>query len=126
MTIRGLIYLSLITMRAGSRPIPRHGIQCFEITDCDLNARQAMTTRIDLVALERISRTILVVRGQRVMLDRELAAIYGVTIKRLNEQVKRNAPRFPEDFVFQLTAEERECLRSQFATLKTGRGRHIK
>ena len=60
------------------------------------------------------------------MLDRELAAIYGVTIKRLNEQVKRNAPRFPEDFVFQLTAEERERLRSQLATLKTGRGRHIK
>jgi ORF6N domain len=53
-------------------------------------------------------------------------ALYGVTTKRLNEQVKRNAPRFPEDFVFQLTAEERERLRSQFATLKTGRGRHIK
>jgi ORF6N domain-containing protein len=57
-------------------------------------------------------------------IPRELAAIYGVTIKRLNEQVKRNAPRFPEDFVFQPTAEERERLRSQFATLKTGRGRH--
>jgi hypothetical protein len=55
-----------------------------------------------------------------------LAAIYGVTIKRLNEQVKRNAPRFPEDFVFQLNLEERERLRSQLATLKTGRGRHIK
>lgn len=85
-----------------------------------------MATRTDLVALERISRSILVVRGQRVMLDRELAAIYGVTIKRLNEQVKRNAPRFPEDFVFRLNAYECERLRSQFATSKAGRGRNIK
>jgi hypothetical protein len=54
-----------------------------------------MIPRTGLLTLERISRAILVVRGQRVMLDREPAAIYGVTIKRLNEQVKRNAPRFP-------------------------------
>jgi hypothetical protein len=85
-----------------------------------------MTPRTGLVALERISRAILVVRGRRVMLDRDLAAIYGVTVKRLNEQVKRNAPRFPEDFVFQLNAEESGRLRSQFATLKAGRGRNIK
>jgi ORF6N domain len=85
-----------------------------------------MTPRTGPVALERISRAILVVRRRRVMLDRELAAIYGVTIKRLNEQVKRNASRFPEDFVFQLNAQECELLRSQFATLETGRGRNIK
>jgi hypothetical protein len=85
-----------------------------------------MTTRTGLVALERITRAILVVRGRGVMLDRELAAIYAVTIKRLNEQVKRNAPRFPEDFVFQLNPQECGRLRSQFATLKTGRGRHVK
>jgi hypothetical protein len=56
------------------------------------------------------------VRGQRVILDRDLAAIYGVTTKRLNEQVKRSAERFPEDFMFQLTPEEAELSRSQIAT----------
>jgi len=76
--------------------------------------------------VEQISRSILILRGQRVILDRELAAIYGATTKRLNEQVKRNRDRFPEDFMFQLTAEESSSLRSQFATLKLGRGQHRK
>lgn len=79
-----------------------------------------------LVPVEHIARSILVLRGQRVILDRDLAAIYGVTTKRLNEQVKRNAERFPEDFVFQLTLEEAELSRSQIATLKSGRGQNIK
>jgi hypothetical protein len=65
--------------------------------------------------------TILLLRGQRVILDAELAARYGVTTKRLNEQVKRNAARFPEDFLFQLTAEEAAVLRSQLATSKAPR-----
>ena len=56
------------------------------------------------VRVEGITRAILVLRGQRVILDRELAAIYGVSTGRLNEAVKRNAERFPEDFMFQLTA----------------------
>ena len=86
-------------------------------------AQQNSTT---LVQLERITRSILVLRGQRVILDRELAAIYGVTTKRLNEQVKRNAERFPEDFMFQLTAEEAQLSRSQIATLNGGRGHNIK
>ena len=72
--------------------------------------------------VEQISRSILILRGQRVILDRELAAIYGATTKRLNEQVKRNRDRFPEDFMFQLTAEEVERSRSQFATLNSRRG----
>ena len=84
------------------------------------------STRTALVPLERITCSILVLRGQRVILDRELAAIYGVTTKRLNEQIKRNAERFPEDFMFQLTREEAELSRSQFATLNSGRGRNIK
>jgi hypothetical protein len=64
-----------------------------------------------------ITRAILVLRGQRVILDVELAALYGVTTKRLNEQVKRNAERFPEDFTFRLTRTETEALnRSHFAT----------
>ena len=60
------------------------------------------------------------------MLDSDLAALYGVTTKRLNEQVRRNMNRFPSDFMLQLTAEEADSLRSQFATLKPGRGQHRK
>ena len=78
------------------------------------------------VPVERITQAILVLRGQRVLLDVELAALYGVTTKRLNEQVKRNAERFPGDFMFQLTVHEDAALRSQIATLKTGRGQHRK
>jgi phage regulator Rha-like protein len=59
------------------------------------------------VPLERIQQGILLVRGKRVMLDADLAELYGVSTKRLNEQVKRNRDRFPEDFMFQLTAEEK-------------------
>ena len=74
-----------------------------------------------------IEQRILMLRGQKVMLDSDLAVLYGVTTKRLNEQVKRNLHRFPEDFMFQLDAEETEALRSQIATLKTaGRGQHRK
>ena len=70
-----------------------------------------------LVPLERIEGRILLMRGQKVMIDADLADLYGVPTKRLNEQVKRNAKRFPEDFVFRLTTEEVEALnRSQFAT----------
>lgn len=76
---------------------------------------------------EEIAACIVVLRSQRVLLDADLARIYGVPTKRLNEQVKRNRRRFPEDFVFQLTREEAQRLarlRSQDATLK--RGQHIK
>ena len=62
------------------------------------------------------------IRGQRFMLDSDLAAIYGVPTKRLNEQVARNPGRFPEDFMFRLTQDEFEALRSQIATSKIGRG----
>jgi ORF6N domain len=76
--------------------------------------------------VQNIDRAILKLRGQRVILDVELAALYGVTTKRLNEQVRRNRDRFPVDFVFQLTSEEVNSLRSQIATLKIGRGQHRK
>ena len=79
-----------------------------------------------LVQTEDITRAILVLRGHRVLLDTELATLYGVTTKRFNEQVRRNAKRFPVDFMFQLTAEEISSLRSQIATLKLGRGQHRK
>ena len=77
-------------------------------------------------AVESISLSIASLRGQRVILDADLAALYGVEIRRLNEQIKRNLDRFPADFMFRLTAEEFDSLRSQFATLKPGRGQHRK
>lgn len=79
-----------------------------------------------VVPIERIERRILLVRGRKVLLDADLASLYGVSTKRFNEQVRRNAARFPEDFMFQLSSKEWNSLRSQFATLKTGRGRHRK
>ena len=62
----------------------------------------------------KVESLIRVIRGQQVMLDRDLAELYGVETRRLNEQVKRNIERFPEDFMFQLTKEE--CSKSQIAT----------
>jgi len=86
-----------------------------------------------LIPIERIERLILLIRGDKVMLDRDLAYLYGVTTKVLNQAVKRHKDRFPEDFMFQLTMEEAKIwwtevrgggLRSQIVTLK--RGQHIK
>jgi hypothetical protein len=79
-----------------------------------------------LLSEETISNKIYFIRNQKVMLDSDLALLYGVETKRLNEQVKRNESRFPEDFMFQLTEIELNSLRSQFATLKKGRGEHQK
>jgi hypothetical protein len=69
-----------------------------------------------LAPLGNLDRLIYEIRGQKVMLDSDLAHVYGVTTKRLNEAVKRNPHRFPEDFVFRLNAQELAALRSQFAT----------
>ncbi len=73
-----------------------------------------------IIPPERIERSILLIRGHKVMLDSDLAELYGVSTKRLNQQVKRNSDRFPEDFMFQLSAEEFANLRSQFATASWG------
>src|SRR3990172_5686053 len=73
-----------------------------------------------------IERRIYLVRDQKVMLDEDLAELYGVPTSRLNEQVTRNLDRFPEDFMFQLSREEALSLRSQNAILKSGRGQHRK
>ncbi|MFI4890330.1 MAG: ORF6N domain-containing protein [Steroidobacterales bacterium] len=70
------------------------------------------------VGVDAIAKSILVLRNQNILLDRDLAALYGVTTNRLNEQVKRNHSRFPTDFMFQLSAEEAAALRSHFATSK--------
>jgi len=72
-----------------------------------------------------IESRIFVIRGQKVMLDADLAELYGVETKRLNEQVRRNIERFPEDFMLQLTVEEFENLKSQFATSSWGGRRKL-
>ena len=72
-----------------------------------------------LPEVTNIQPMIRIIRGKQVMLDRDLSAIYGVETKRLNEQVKRNIERFPDDFMFQLTKEEFEEWKSQFATSKS-------
>ena len=69
-----------------------------------------------------VESRILVLRGHKIILDKDLAGLYGVPVKRLNEQVKRNRERFPADFMFQVSAEELESLRSQNAASKTSRG----
>ena len=108
----------------------------------------------NLIPVDRIENKILYLRGQKVMIDYDLVVLYDVPVKRLNEQVKRNLERFPDDFMFQLTKNEANLIsqfatsgsvlrsqiatlndknsedktnsRSQFATLKKGRGEHIK
>ena len=92
--------------RFGVRSQMAHGEK--EVANCDL----------------QIAGRIVQIRGIPVMLDRDLAELYGVDVKRLNEQVKRNVERFPPDFMFQLTKDE--CLRSQIATLNMERGKHLK
>ena len=110
----------------------------FKVTICDFGEMNInMTDKIEkkessepitksdqLVGVDNIEPLIKIIRGQQVMLDRDLATLYGVETKRLNEQVKRNIKRFPEDFMFQLTKDE--CLRSQIATLNEGCGQHLK
>lgn len=85
-----------------------------------------------VIPIERIENQILLIRGEKVIMDADLAALYGVSTKRLNEQVRRNRGRFPDDFMFQLTADEVNALgdevgtsnlRSQFATSRSHGGR---
>jgi hypothetical protein len=73
-----------------------------------------------LIPAERIERSILLIRGQKVMLDRDLAELYGVPTKALNQAVRRNVARFPDDFMFQLSGEEFENWRSQIVTSNSG------
>jgi hypothetical protein len=73
-----------------------------------------------VLPVERIDSIILLVRGQKVILDRDLAQLYGVTTGNLNKAVKRNIDRFPNDFMFQLTPEEYESLRFRFGIFKKG------
>lgn len=90
-----------------------------------------MAENTELLTVDNICNRVYVIRGQQVMLDYDLAEVYGYEVKRLNEQVKRNITRFPEDFMFQLTKDEipESFLKSQIATLNENgnrRGLHIK
>ena len=83
------------------------------VTKCDQFQMEIVNPDTKRISIESLIR---VIRGQQVMLDSDLAFLYGVETKRLNEQVKRNRERFPDDFMFQLTKEEQDCLKSQNAT----------
>jgi len=82
--------------------------------------------QLSVESLPDASPRILEIRGQRVIVDSDLAALYGVSTKRLNEQVRRNADRFPADFLLELSNQDLTALRSQNATLNKGRGGHRK
>ena len=75
-----------------------------------------------LILVERIEKAIYLIRGEKVMLDRDLAELYCVETKALNRAVKRNVRRFPADFMFQLSADEASRLRYQIGTSNSGRG----
>jgi hypothetical protein len=76
----------------------------------------------DLIPEKRILKTIIVIRGENVILDSDLARLYDVETRRLNEQIRRNIEKFPDDFMFQLTKEESENLKSQIATSSSSWG----
>ena len=89
-------------------------------------AAPATPAHIEPLTIGEIAQRIQLIRGRRVVIDANLAAFYGETIKRFNQQVRRNLARFPTDFMFHLVESELAALRLQFATLKTGRGQHSK
>jgi ORF6N domain-containing protein len=96
-----------------------------EVTHCDLKMKtpkNATLLRMPKRSAFSVESRILFLRHQRVILDVDLAELYGVRVKRFNEQVKRNQERFPSDFMFQLTSSEYDALRSQFATSNKSRG----
>ena len=87
-------------------------------------ARTKIGAASEIIPVERIAASIYIIRGQKVMLDADLAALYGVETKVFNQAVRRNTDRFPEDFLFQLTNEETENLRSQIVTSSWGGKRY--
>ena len=92
-----------------------------EVAKCDLKHGVFMRVA-QIVLLKPVEPRILILRNQKIILDSELAELYGVKVKRLNEQVKRNTKRFPRDFMFQLSPAEHRNLRSQFATSRSVHG----
>ena len=84
-----------------------------------------MATKQSIVSTERIEKSILLIRGQKVLLDRDLATLYGVETKVLNQAVTRNLKRFPDDFMFRFTRQELRNLKSQFVTSSWGGTRKL-
>ena len=103
--------------------ILKMNINMTDITEKTENG-EPVTNRDQLVVVDNIESLIKVIRGQQVMLDKDLATLYGVETRTLNQAVKRNIQRFPSDFRFQLTMEE--CSKSQIVTLNAGRGQKAK
>jgi hypothetical protein len=96
-----------------------------EITNCDLkftNNKTTMNNVAELIPVERIQNFIFLIRGEKVLIDQQLAELYRVPTKVLIQAVKRNQERFPDDFAFQLTRQELAHLRSQIVTSNVGRG----
>jgi hypothetical protein len=130
----GTFHLALYRVSAGDgqtrdtiflTKIPRFIARQFNakpVTVCDQSPETSPMSSAE--PLERITQAILVVRGHRVILDADLADLYGVTVKRLLEAVRRNHNRFPADFMFQLDKQEVANLRSQFATSRWGGRRY--
>lgn len=119
---RGLVQRFNAVQIPSGRPIPQtkaSGSFGMMLGWLRLRRRQA---RWSLIAAPTIEKRIFIVRGRQVMLDEDLADLYGVETKRLIQQVKRNLKRFPEDFMLQLDKAEVEILRSQIATSNDGRG----
>jgi len=88
----------------------------FELSFLSQRGEISMPKKKSIVPVKKIEESILVIRGEKVILDSDLAALYGVTTKVLNQAVKRNIERFPKDFMFQLTEKEMAGMRSQFVT----------
>jgi ORF6N domain len=103
----------------------RNGVLQIQIMTCYsivMPHKKKLTTNSLSVSVQLIERRIYLIRDQKVMIDFDLAELYGVTTSRLNEQVTRNRKRFPDDFMFRLTKEEAESLRSHFAISSTRHG----
>jgi phage regulator Rha-like protein len=105
------------------------GVACYAalVKYCMILRSQIATSSLNMrntaiVLARKVDSKILVLRGHKIILDADLAELYGVSVKRLNEQVKRNATRFPSDFLFRLSRTEQENLRSQIATSSSAHG----
>lgn len=97
-----------------------------EVSKCDLKKNNSGLMKSDQLSVDYVRSRIYSIRGVEVMIDADLADMYGVETKQLKRQVKRNIERFPNDFMFELTHEEQESLRRQNGTLERGRGQHSK
>ena len=102
--------------------VPAFSSACydFEVTNCDL--KKSLMNKNAIILANKVDSKIQILRGKKVILDSDLAELYGVPVKQLNQQIKRNSDRFPADFFFQLSPAEYRGLRSQIVTSNSSRG----